>query len=525
MRVTYPIDAVGQHGIVIDVKPHELAPNAWSDGRNVRARNGFIEKCLGEASKMGTPPFAPYGIMPVVNSASAYYWIAAGLEDVSAWDGASWTEITKSGATYGATADKNWTMTNFQGLPILNNGVDHPQVWTPVSLLQLLTDLANWNANWRCASMRAFKQFLVAFDVTKSGTRYPRMVKWSHPAAIGNVPSSWDETDATKDAGEYELAETGGDVLDGVMLRDAMVIYKEDAVFGMQYVGGTKIMRFGRISDAPGILAKRCAVEFMLGNHVALGTDDIYRHDGQSKVSIVEAKLRKWWFARISSSHYRKSFVVVNPAYNEVWICSPLDGATFPSHAIVWNWVDNTTTIRELNGVSAMALGVVTDTAADAWNNDSGTWDADGQAWSESIYNPTSRRLFQARPSAVKIALADETNQFTASNMTAYIERVGLGIPFEKKGPPDIQSKKLVTAIYPRIEGTVGGVVQVYVGSSDKPGETPTYNDPVPFTIGTTEFIPTRRNGKLIAIKFLSNTDVEWRLSGYDIECSRVGRF
>jgi len=125
----------------------------------------------------------------------------------------------------------------------------------------------------------------------------------------------------------------------------------------------------------------------------------------------------------------------------------------------------------------------------------------------------------------VKIALADETNQFTASNMTAYIERVGLGIPFEKKGPPDIQSKKLVTAIYPRIEGTVGGVVQVYVGSSDKPGETPTYNDPVPFTIGTTEFIPTRRNGKLIAIKFLSNTDVEWRLSGYDIECSRVGRF
>ena len=39
------------------------------------------------------------------------------------------------------------------------------------------------------------QNYLIALDLTKSGTRYPHMVKWSAAADPGTVPASWDETD------------------------------------------------------------------------------------------------------------------------------------------------------------------------------------------------------------------------------------------------------------------------------------------------------------------------------------------
>ena len=42
-----PITQLGQYGIIKDVKPYNLPPNAFSDGENVRAYEDSIEKCEG----------------------------------------------------------------------------------------------------------------------------------------------------------------------------------------------------------------------------------------------------------------------------------------------------------------------------------------------------------------------------------------------------------------------------------------------------------------------------------------------
>jgi hypothetical protein len=111
--------------------------------------------------------------------------------------------------------------------------------------------------NVYCRSMRAFRTFLVALYVQKAGVNYPRLVKWSTEASTQTTPTSWNETDSTVDAGEYELADTKGDILDGLQLRDAFMIYKEDATYSMQFVGVPFIFSFRQLSPTIGAISQR----------------------------------------------------------------------------------------------------------------------------------------------------------------------------------------------------------------------------------------------------------------------------
>ena len=251
---TISVNAVGQYGVMRDMQPHELPLNAWSDSRNMHFVNGYAEKILGHSQVFNTPSIAPYFLLPVEGS-STYFWVYAGLAAVYVWDGGVHTNLTRAvGGAYGATVDGNWTGDVLGGVPVLNNGVDDPQMWLPVSPSQPLQLLSNWPANTKCNALRAFKNYLVALDVTKAAVRSAQMVKWSHPAAAGAVPSSWDPTDATKDAGEVMLAETADFCVDCAPMRDVNIIYKENSVYAMQFVGGTNIFRFPPLFKSVGIL-------------------------------------------------------------------------------------------------------------------------------------------------------------------------------------------------------------------------------------------------------------------------------
>lgn len=521
----FPVSEVGKHGIVYDVRPHELPKEAWSAGNNVRFRNGFVEKMLGESQLWGSPSVAPYMLAPVY-STSASYWVYCGLGAVYAYDYTSHTDITKVATTYAATADENWTITNFQGLPVLNNSVDVPQVWTPIDIAQKLTDLTAWDANWTCRVMRAFRQFLVALDVTKSGTRYPQMVKWSHPASVGALPSSWDASDATKDAGEYELADSHGFVQDAHPLRDILVIYKDDTVWGMQYVGGVKVMRFFKIFNDSGVINKRCVTEFMNGKHFVLSQEDVYVHDGQNKVSLADRRTLRWFLSQVDPAKYTRMFVVQVPGSKEVWACAPLgDAQEFCNVAMVWNWQDGSISFRDLDDIAGAREGLVSGVAA-TWDPDSETWDADVSGWDLRRSLAAARRVMMARPETTsKLLLADETAAFDTVSMTSYVERSGIPLAWKATEPPDLTSRKLLRGVWPRIEGTLGGVVRVYVGAQETPEASVTWQSPVNFTIGTDKFVPCLVSGRLLAVKFESVTDIDWRLHGYELDVSKAGSF
>jgi hypothetical protein len=185
----------------------------------------------------------------------------------------------------------------FGGIPILNNSSDVPQMWSPVnfSTPQLLQDLSNWPSGVTCKSIAGFKQFMIAMDVTKSSTNYPRMIKWSTGSSFNSVPSSWDETSATLDAGEYELADTMGAIMLGKQLRDSFIIYKDDSIWGMNFIGPPFVFRFYEITNQFGALSRHSVIE-VEGGHVVLANGDLLMCDGQSVKSLMTQKMRRYLF-------------------------------------------------------------------------------------------------------------------------------------------------------------------------------------------------------------------------------------
>jgi len=201
----------GQVGVNKDLSTHEIPMGVWTDCQNIRFLDGMAWQFYGHGGVYSTPSVTPYHLLPITNAGDPQ-WIYAGASSIHnvRISGGSVIHTDLSGATYTA-AENEWVSTVLGGIPILNNGNDAPQRWD-LNLANNFTDLDNWPANTTCKSMRTYKNFLVALGVNKNGSDYPYMVKWSSPADPGTVPTTWDETDATQDAGETDLSE-GYDII------------------------------------------------------------------------------------------------------------------------------------------------------------------------------------------------------------------------------------------------------------------------------------------------------------------------
>ena len=439
-----------------------------------------------------------------------------------------WYDITRTSGAYSADVTENWTATVIGGVLVMTNGVDDPQYWALVSgvpaTAQKMQDLNNWDTNDECKSLRAFRSFLVALNVTKSGVNFPRLVKWSTEAATQATPTSWDETSAVVDAGEYELADSKGEILDGLPLRDSFMIYKEDSIYSMTYVGTPFIFAFRQLSPSVGALTKNCVAEYD-GGHFFFGNGDIYINDGQKVVSILPHKIRDYIFESIDGEEYKKSFVVADYGRTEMWACFPTAESTSGqcNKAVVWNWTNQAFTIRDLPDLAHIGYGSVDDpnsfttwaAAVPTWSSSLGTW---SQSWSQ-----VENVLVMAGYTDTKLYRNNSGNREDTTDMTSYIQRTGLSTTAQ--GQQDQVVVKRIKAIYPKMEVSgSGNTVNVYVGTQMSTEEAVTWSSAYAFNPDTQSKVSVRASGKLYGVKFESTGDFDWRLDGYSIEVDDAGR-
>lgn len=533
---------LSQYGIVKDVPPHELPANAFTDGENVRFRDGYAERFSGHETAFGTPTVAPYFLLNLPRPTD-YYWIYPGLTKVYVVNsGGTHSNITRettpgsgTDVNYNATADLNWTGGVLGGIPFLNNAIDSPQIWLPVSTSQRLlpmdyvTGTSTWaSLSYTCRAMRTFKDYLVALDVDFNGTRYPTMVKWSHPAVPGAMPVSWDANDTTKDAGEYSLAQTSGFVLDSLPLRDLNIIYKEDSVWGMQYIGGVFIFRFFQIFRDIGALGRRCAVEFQAGQHALFGTGDCVIHDGQTMRSILSRRLRTWLFNQLEPSYLSKCFTGLVWDSKEVWFCYVPVGESTPTQAVTWNWESNALGVRDLPGITHIEQGqIFTTSVSDTWDGGPATtWDGGTDTWGERGYTLTQPEPLAVSPVDTQLYHLNTGLTFDGTTYDSYVERTGLGLPPGNSGTlPDISSMKFWRRVWPRIDGTFGQTVDITLGSQNAVNGPISWQAPISYTIGSNARIDTRIRGRMLAYRISTTAAVDWRLLGIDFDVDKSGNF
>lgn len=512
----------GSVGVNQDLSQPELPINAWTDASNIRFLDGYANQFLGHSQAYGTPSVIPYHVLPVIIG-TARYWIYASLTKIYAATitagAAVHTNITRQTAgndvNYAATAN-SWTSTVLGGIPIMNagNAVDVPQQWD-LNTANNFTALSNWPASTYCKSIRAYKNFLVALNVTKTATNYPYMVKWSHPAVPGSVPSSWDETDATKDAGEFDLADGYDQIIDGLALRDALIIYKEASVWRLDFVGGQYVHRASKVMGTSGAMNRNCIVEID-GFHVVLTTNDIIIHDGIQATSVLDKVTRRWLFQHMDVDEAYQSFVFKNPFYNEVFICFASIGADYPDTAIVFNYRDKTVSKRTLPNVHHASFGSVDSTLTGTWASDPDPWSSDISLWDSPDQVPNQARVLMGSHDT-KLFMLDAASSFDGVAPSAYVERKGL--TFDT--PENI---KLIKAIRPRITGNVGDTVKISVGTQNDPYDAPTYTE-MTHTIGETIKNDCLVSGRYIAVKFHTGTAYNWRLDSFDMEVDTLGEW
>lgn len=510
------VQQVGSIGVNKDLSAHELPPAAWTDASNIRFLDGLVKQFYGHGEVYNSPSVTPQHIM-AVNIGTARYWIyatSAKTYCVTYTSGAAvHTDITHATPRTGVV--NQWTSCSLSGIPILNVGdiSKVPMSWD-LNPANKFVDLANWPASTYCKSLRAFKNYLVALNITKTTTNYPFMVKWSHPADPGAVPASWDQTDATKDAGEYDLAEGGDPIIDGMQLRGSFMIYKESSVWRMDYVGGQYVFSFNKVLGTSGAMNRNCIAEID-GFHVVLTGSDVVVHDGNTASSVLDKQTRRYLFDNIDSSYTHLCFVFKNPYFNEVFICYPTFGATACDRAMVWNYVDKTVSFRTLPNINHAAFGAIDAGLISTWAQDSDPWDSDLTAWNQGDAVAATTRVLMA-PATTKLYLLDASGSFDGALPSAYIERCGLsfGVP---------EKIKLVRGIRPRIVGNTGQTVTIKIGYADDPYAEPTWSATMTHTIGSTVMNNCLVSGRYIAIRFESGTAYQWRMDSYDLDVVEMG--
>lgn len=510
------VKGVGTMGVNKDLARVDLPIQAWTDANNIRFVDGSAQKVLGYRELYPTAAVIPFHVLSL-NVGGVRTWIyASDAKIYTVTNGPVHTNITRqtAGVDVNYSALRNsWTSCLLGGVPVLNNGTDAPQQWL---LTGKATILSAWPANTTASAIRAYKNSLIALNVTKSGVNYPYMVKWSNPAGPGTVPSTWDPADATQDAGEFDLSEGYDKIIDGLVLRDSFMIYKESSIWRMDYTGGVFVYRFQKVIGASGALSRNCIVE-LDGRHFVLTTNDCILHDGQSAGSVLDKQTRRFLFQQIDQTNSDRCFVFHNKLYNEVFVCYPMLGSTLCNKAMVWNTVDKTISFRDIPNLNHAACGAVEDTSSTTWASDPNPWDTDTTLW-DSTGSSLSLSFTVMASDVQKLYLLDSGTSFDGVEPVAFLERAGLS--FEIPG-----QMKQISMVTPRIFGKSGETVNVSLGFSNDANTTPVYNDPVPFVIGEDVHVNDFISGRYLAIMFSSGTSTSWRLDGYDLNIRSAGRF
>jgi hypothetical protein len=500
-------------GITKDLSAVELPAGAVTDALNVRFRDGMAELFLSKSAAYGTPPLAPITVLPV-HSVLTRYWLVLGQQKAYCVTGAppTWTNITRqSGGVdvdYNADLATCWNGGVLNGVPILNNGEDVPQMWAPAAPGTRLQPLTAWPSNCQARVMRPFGNHMFAFDITKAGQRFPHRVKWSHPADPGTVPVSWNEADPTKDAGEFDLPGSGH-IIDALPLRQSLVIYAEHSTHICNLVGAPYIFSFQQLFNT-GALSSDCVVE-VEGSHIVMTSSDVIRHDGGSVTSILEKRLRRWLFENIETTMVDRCFLTKAPYFNEVWICFPERGQDSCTKAVVYNYKDGTATIRELPGVSGASVGLVEQSDADTFDQQTASFNSYAVAFDQGEFGAQLERTLFCSPGTAQLQLMDSTPMEAAAIVVGHMERTGLAFD----APNQV---KTVTRVRPRLMAPTGSVLTFRVGGQMDPYGDIEWSAPVTFTVGQDSSVDAFASGRFLAYRIESTLAYGWRLEGLDFE-------
>lgn len=460
-----------------------------------------------------------------------------------------------SGATatcvlgYVTTVDPRATTSCFLGdVEYVNQPSRPPQYFGPASLK--FGNLPNMETSWTCRSLRTFGNYLIALNVTRptwvspftgltnpSGS-VPNLFKWSDTVFDGSVPLSWDPDNPNTSAGENPLEQLTSPIVDGLSMRSLFVIYSETEIWAAEQTGTQSVFQWQQLFGNGGLLAPNCVSE-VDGVHYCFGPTDIYKHDGSTKLSIVDKRNRDTIYRNLNVSGSESCFTQYIPHLDAVLFAYQTGDTSF-----------------KFKNPTACNAGALYDLAADTWsfvnlpnvagftmaNADSVYTSASipGGVTSANVGGSSYDQLNSFRKSAISVS-ASLSGQITNSRLLGYdyvtngwltfpytleinppmfVERTGIAL--DQMGS-NLATYKRIRRIFPQVEIFDNVPILVEIGYSNTPSGAVTWGLPVSFSPVTQYKVDTITGGRYLGIRFSTVSLVDFAVNGFDCDVSEGG--
>ena len=536
---TLPIRNLGSTGVLTDPNPYNLPVTGFTSANNIRFDEGKVRRApvfRTVKGSLGFDPRAAFGIVPT----TGFDTVLMVSDDYDIKEYANGTVTDRTGSITGSSDPRPFTICSLADVVYINRPDRVPVYRLPSGTN--FADLTNWDSNWRAEALRPFGDFLLGLNMTESSTNYANRVRFSNLVTANAIPDSWDASDTTKSAGFNDLVSMQTSIVDGLELGTNFVIYSSTEAVMMEFVGGQLIFNFRKLFSDEGVINQNCVVE-VDGKHYVFGTSDIYVHDGNTKQSLCDERVRQFIFRGLNVKNADRCFVQHNKQLSEIYFCYQSGDSLVSftntarcNRAAIFNYKNNTWSFMDLPNVSAGTSANVN--TVSTYSASTSTYDTIGGSYYDQEDSRNRHTLMVGNSdsgnslSSAKIYgldLADDGsiafNVDTEATKPPFVERTGLDL--DEINQP-IDGYKVITRMLPQIftKNTSNTNITIEFGASDIPNNTPAYSTTATFNIASDYKVDSRASGRYLSYKFsLGASDYkDFELSGFDLDVTTTGR-
>jgi len=213
------------------------------------------------------------------------------------------------------------------------------------------------------------------------------LVRWSDQEDFTN----WTPASNTT-SGENTLAD-GTEIIGAVRTRSAILIWTDNALYSMAFIGGRFVFSFNQLGTNCGLIAPHAAIDYD-GVSYWMGDNNFYAYDG--RVNNLPCTVRRHLFEDFNNTNKDKVYAGINSEFKEIIWLYPKGNSTEPNAYVIYNPEEKTwvfgdsfyTTFKDRTVFNnTIATGNVSATAdAFVWDNEpEGIYTGDGTALSSFL--------------------------------------------------------------------------------------------------------------------------------------------
>ena len=161
----------------------------------------------------------------------------------------------------------------------------------------------------------------------------PMLIRWADQQDFGNWTPSINST-----SGELIVVD-GTEIVSGIRTRNSILIWTDNALYGMQFVGPPFIFNIQQLGSNCGLIGPHASVA-VDSAAFWMSDDNFYVFDGS--VRKLDCTIRRHLYDNFNNTQKDKVYCATNSEFHEIVWLYPTEESSEPDAYVLFNYVENT---------------------------------------------------------------------------------------------------------------------------------------------------------------------------------------